>query len=184
MRTRITRLVMVGILAALVGPAPVAAKDPLDIEGRRLQAAAERAAATPGGAGRVVETLAATFAVPESTVIALRDQERLGYGEIGIALALSRTLADRDGLAAGAALEQILGRRRAGEGWGQIANGLDLRLGEVVSGVRRADRSVARLEKPERPAAEGSRNRLEKPERPHRPFRAERVERFEGRGRR
>ena len=105
----------------------------------------------------------------------------LGNGEENIALSLARaSLAKQDittpsGEQLKLALEPILAQRADGRGWGEIANAMGIRLGDVM----RADKAQT----PERMArAEkhiGKPERVERAERPERPDRAERPERPE-----
>lgn len=111
----------------------------------------------------------------------LRKSERLGNGEINIALSLAeaklgeQNVAEPTAAQLKAALEPILQMRADGKGWGVIANSLGFRLGDLmradqarqerIARSERADRHFGRPEKPERP---------ERPERPEKPERADR----------
>jgi len=111
---------------------------------------------------------------------------KMGYGNVNIALSLAeKSLADQGILKPTAAqLESaligtsakpgILALRADGKGWGQIANSMGFRLGELMRSPKAGERVAAR---PERPA------KLEKPERPERPERAVKPERPERPGR-
>jgi len=98
-------------------------------------------------------------------------------------------------------LQGVLALRAEGMGWGEIARSLDLRLGEVVSGIRSArgrgqlgegpanadvagprGNALGLVNRPERAEQPGRPDRPERPEaasRPERPVRPERVERPE-----
>lgn len=97
--------------------------------------------------------------------------QKMGYGNIDNALALAE--ASLKGInnptpqQLKSALMGVLDMRAEGMGWGQIANSLGLRLGEVKRAERAPER-VARATKPERP------ERLQRPERPERPAKPER----------
>ena len=111
----------------------------------------------------------------------LRTNEKLGNGEVNIALSLAeaklaeQNVAEPTAAQLEAALEPILQMRADGKGWGAIANSLGFRLGDVmradqarqerIARSERADRHFGRPEKPERP---------ERPERPEKPERADR----------
>jgi hypothetical protein len=86
---------------------------------------------------------------------------KMGYGNIDHALALAEASLQKQGITnpTPAELETAL----MGQGWGQIAQSLGFKLGEV----KRAERAdhVANVERPGRP---------EKPERPQRPDKPER----------
>jgi hypothetical protein len=106
----------------------------------------------------------------------------MGNGNVNIALALTeaslKDTAQPTARQFQAALDGVLQRRADGAGWGEIAQALGFKLGEVVRSERaqpearaaRADSS--RPDRPERAA------RAERPERPARP---ERLERANGR---
>jgi hypothetical protein len=141
---------------------------------RRLDDDAARAARTPDGQRRLDERLAKQFNVDPSVVTGLRDRH-FSYGQATIALALSQQLMKQDKtLSQQAALDKIVADRQAGKGWGVIARDLKLKLGDVVSDVKKADKTaehvaagksdkvdqnVAKVDKPEKPA---------KPEKPGR----------------
>jgi len=100
---------------------------------------------------------------------------KLGYGEVNIALSLASAGLHTKGIDNPTApqlksgVESVLSQRAAGKGWGQIAQSMGFKLGEVMRNPK-ADRPerVARHEKPERPVKA---ERPEKPERPERPGR-------------
>ena len=108
---------------------------------------------------------------------------KLGNGEINIALSLTQADMTKNKLGFEAALEDVLKQRASGEGWGKIANGMGVRLGDLVRSDRARGRDdIARnerndtrrdahLNRPERM------ERAEKPERPERPDRPEKPER-------
>ena len=112
---------------------------------------------------------------------------KMGNGNIDIALSLAQQKLRQQGitnptseqlkaaLMGDATNPGILQQRADGRGWGQIANSMGIKLGDVMrsdkaakpEGVARNDR----LEKPARP------ERIEKPARPDRPEKPERPER-------
>lgn len=110
---------------------------------------------------------------------------KLGNGEINIALSLAKAdMAKRD-LTLEAALEDVLKQRASGEGWGKIANGMGVRLGDLVRSDRARGRDdIARNERheierhpPERVERPDKPERAERPERPERPEKPERANR-------
>jgi hypothetical protein len=172
--------------ASLAFPVAAFSEDAGDLNGesRRI----DRAAANASGsevAARIAADFPGTFGTPQETreIIAdLRggdlqgkDQGALGYGEIYLSLALAQELASASGMQAADALNEVLGRRIEGKGWGAIAKEFDLNLGRVVSRARSGNErlSVAFA----RPA------KLERAERPVKPERAQRPERPERGGR-
>jgi hypothetical protein len=190
-RQALTRWFVAALLTAGVGlllPIAVLADDvkdyqkherQLDADAKQIDADASRAASTPDGQRRVTERIAKQFNVQPSVVTDLRSR-KLGFGGATIALALSQELMKRDSsLSQQAALDSILAQREAGKGWGVIAQGLDLKLGHVVSEVKKAEKATehiagkpekvekntAKVEKPEKMP------RVEKPAKPERPGR-------------
>lgn len=136
----------------------------------RVAAAADR----PAVAERIAADFPGTFGTPAETRDIVADlREGLGYGEVYISLALAQELVRTGGMQPEDALNEVLGRRIEGKGWGRIAQDLGLNLGQVVSTARSGNqrlaaafsRPVERAARPERPA---------KPERPQRPERPER----------
>ena len=115
--------------------------------------------------------------------------EKMGYGNIDNALALAEASLAKQGItnptpaqleaalvggnvttrSGTVTLEGILKARAAGQGWGQIANSMDIKLGDV----KRSDKAPERVSKVDRP------NRPEKPEKPQRPDKPERPEKPE-----
>ena len=147
----------------------------------RLDDDAARAARTPDGQRRLDERLAKQFNVDPSVVSGLRDRH-FSYGQATIALALSQQLMKQDKtLSQQAALDKIVAERQAGKGWGAIAHSLDLKLGRVISDVKKADtaaihiagkpdkvdQNVAKVDKPDKP------EKVEKPDKPEKPAKPE-----------
>jgi hypothetical protein len=133
---------------------------------KRLDDDAARAARTPDGQSRLDERLAKQFKVDPSVVTGLRDRH-FSHGQATIALALSQQLMKKDTtLTQQQALDKIVAERQAGKGWGVIAHDMKLKLGDVVSDVKKADKAadrvaagkpdkvdhVAKVDKPEKPA--------------------------------
>jgi hypothetical protein len=114
----------------------------------------------------------------------------MGNGNVNIALSLARASLAEEGITdptprqLEAAVMDVLELRADGKGWGQIAQSMGFKLGDVMRSERaqaavrtermaRAERAErpGRIEKPERPV------RIEKPERPERPEQAGRPAR-------
>ncbi|HSU64209.1 MAG TPA: hypothetical protein VLJ12_10125 [Burkholderiales bacterium] len=91
---------------------------------------------------------------------------KMGFGNVNIALSLAEASLKQQGITnptsaqLQGALVGVLQQRADGKGWGQIANSMGFKLGEVVR-PERPEKPV-RPDKPERP------DRPEKPERPGR----------------
>src|SRR2546426_8364888 len=176
---------MVGV--ALASPVAAPADDvkdnqkherQLQADARQLDADAARASSTPDGQRRVTERIAKEFKVQTSVVTDLRNRVG-GYGQATIALALSQELMKQDKtLSQQAALDHIVALRQEGKGWDVIAHELGVKLGHVVSDVKRAEKAtdrvagkpdkadkVAKAEKPEKM------EKMEKPAKPEKPSR-------------
>ena len=111
---------------------------------------------------------------------------KMGYGNVDNALALAEASLAKQGItnptpaqleaalvggnittrSGTVALEGVLKARAAGQGWGQIAKSMDIKLGDV----KRSDKAPERVAKTERP------HKPEKPEKPQRPEKPERPE--------
>src|SRR5205809_1740557 len=184
-------LLMAGVALALPMSAPADdVKDnqkherQLQADARQLDADATRASNTPDGQRRVTERIAKEFKVQPSVVTDLHSRMG-GYGQATIALALSQELMKQDKtLSQQAALDHIVALRQEGKGWGVIAHGLGVKLGYVVSDVKRAEKAtdrvagkpdkadkVAKAEKPEKPEKPEKMEKMEKPAKPEKPGR-------------
>ena len=145
----------------------------LGVEAKELDAKAGKAG-TPEGQRRVTDAIAKDFKVDPSVVTDLRNR-KMGFGEITIALALSQELMKQDKtMSQQQALDTILAKRVAGEGWGKIAHDLHLKLGHVRSKVEKAEKQVARLERSEKAEKPEKMEKVEKMEKPEKPAKVER----------
>jgi len=103
--------------------------------------------------------------------------QKMGNGNVNIALALTEAKLKEQGITnptseqLKSTLSEILQQRASGKGWGQIANGMGFKLGDVMR-AEKADKVAhdrqARAERAERP------NRPERPEKPDKPEKPER----------
>ena len=97
---------------------------------------------------------------------------KMGYGNVDNALALAEASLAKQRITnptpaqLEASLMDVLKARAGGQGWGQIANSMDIKLGDV----KRSDKAPERVSKVERP------NKPEKPEKPQRPDKPEKPE--------
>ena len=114
------------------------------VEQRKVDSDTRATAATPDGGKRIAEAIAKQMDVTDKLVTDLRGR-KLGYGEITVALAVSRQLMKRDKLTQQQALDRVLGPRRSGQGWGAIARDLNVKLDDVLSDVRKTDKRLAKL---------------------------------------
>ena len=158
----------------------------LQADAKQLDADAARASSTPDGQRRVTERIAKEFKVQTSVVTDLRNRIG-GYGQATIALALSQELMKKDKtLSQSAALAQVVALRQERKGWGVIAKELGVKLGHVVSEVKKAAKAtdhfagkpdkadkdkVAKAEKPEKPEKIEKLEKMEKPAKPEKPGR-------------
>src|SRR3989441_9696626 len=173
-----------GAVALFVTTATAQSSGPLDpseqkhaerlgAEAKELDARAGKAG-TPEGQRRVTDAIAKDFKVDPSVVTDLRNR-KMGFGEITIALALSQELMKQDKtMSQQPALDTILAKRTAGEGWGKIAHDLHLKLGHVRSKVEKAEKQVARLERSEKAERPEKMEKVEKMEKPEKPAKVER----------
>jgi hypothetical protein len=104
---------------------------------------------------------------------------KMGNGNINIALALTEaSLKDTAKPTAQqfqTALNGVLEQRASGRGWGEIANSLGFKLGEVVRSERAQPEARAARADSGRPDRADRAARAERPERPARPERPERA---------
>jgi hypothetical protein len=102
---------------------------------------------------------------------------KMGNGNVDNALALAEADLKQQGITnptsaqLKTSLDGILQQRADGKGWGQIANSMGIKLGDVKRSDKAQpsqDRTAARGDKPQRA------EKVERPERPDKPERAER----------
>ncbi len=103
---------------------------------------------------------------------------KMGFGNVNIALSLAEASLKQQGITSPtpqqlqSSLTGILDQRASAKGWGQIANSMGLKLGEVVRSEKAGQAGSeqraenARAERPERPLRPERPERPEKPERP------------------
>jgi len=134
--------VFLAVLLALSATGAAGAGPPEIMEMERDSATVDQAASSPEGQKRVVAALVADFGVPEARISALRNQ-RLGYGEITVTLALAGTLP-------GGLTEANIAKvttLRAGPpvmGWGEVAKQTGAQLGPVVSSVKKTSKDCVK----------------------------------------
>jgi len=142
--------------------------DRLQADVKQLDADGAAMAAAPEGRRRVTERIAKQFKVSESVVEGLRNR-KMGYGEVTATLALAEALMKRDkSLTQAKAIDSVLARRAAGQGWGQIAHTLDLKMGSIMSEVKKADKQmdvpkIDKVAKADKPDKTDKPQRAEKP---------------------
>lgn len=101
-------------------------------------------AATNPGTKRLTDKLATEYKVPAADIDKMR-ADKLGWGEIGNALAISQK--------AGVPLDQVLAARKSGLGWGEIAQKYGFKLGEVAGKAKSVEREGRKADRDDHPAA-------------------------------
>jgi hypothetical protein len=181
MKNNKIRLFLTGLFLCAAMPALAQDKKPADE--KKLDSAAvqlDKDAAKPYGEKLVTEKIKTEFKVDDARVQGLRDQ-KLGYGEISIALSLAKEL---PGGITDANVQKVMAMRQGPPvmGWGRIARDLKVKMGPVVSGVKKMSAEVrkheakdAKLEKKD--AEKNEKN--EKMEKHERNEKAEKIEKAE-----
>jgi hypothetical protein len=95
------------------------------------------------GDSKLAERLAVEFGMSADALMAQKQALGASWGELMIAHTLEAN--SKTDLT----VEQIYEMKKEGNGWGQIAHGLDLSLGEVVSAMRAESRVALGLAKPD-----------------------------------
>jgi len=128
----------------------------------------DKDAAMPACQEAFQERIKTDFGVDEATVQGLRDK-KMGYGEITITLGLARQL---PGGVTEANIQKIAALRQGPPvmGWGRISRDLGLKLGPVISKVRKISAEVRKQQKAAK-MGKGKGGKAEKPERPGKPDR-------------
>ncbi len=95
------------------------------------------------GDATVASRLAAEFGLTTEAILAEHGSLGASWGELMIAHTLSANSTEP------ITVRQLIEMHADGMGWGQIAGGLDMSLGEMVSAVRAEGRVAAGLDKPD-----------------------------------
>ncbi|MFA6091974.1 MAG: hypothetical protein WCU88_05060 [Elusimicrobiota bacterium] len=170
--------------ASSVAAAEGSSKDEQKLE--QTSSDLDKNAAQPEGQKAVESRLKSEFKVDDARIQGLRDQ-KMGYGEISIALALAQKM---PGGITDANVKTIMSMRQGPPvmGWGQIAKKQGVHLGRVISQVKHVDAAARRHERAEGKKQErqegkaekaGRKEKSERTERVGRPEKAERPERAE-----
>jgi hypothetical protein len=128
-----------------LSPAQKKISEELWVEQRKVDSDTRALAATAEGRKRIAVAIAKQMDVSDKLVSDLRGR-KLGYGELTVALGLSRQLMKRDKLTQQQALDRVLNPRRAGQGWGAIARDLGLKLDDTLSDVKKTEQRLAKLD--------------------------------------
>jgi len=145
MKSKKLQLMFAGIfLCAAVIPAFAQKNSRQERELETSSRELDKSAALPSGQQRVTDKINGHFDVDETGVAGLR-LKHLGYGEIAIVLGLAqnmpRGIRDEN-------LYRIVALRQGPPvmGWGNVAKELGLKLGPVISGVRKIGSGVRKQE--------------------------------------
>ncbi len=117
-------------------------------EGKAIEAKLEvstksvDASATKEGDQKVADRLAQEFGVTSETLMQEKSQFNVGWGQLTVAHTLMGNATTP------VTLQQLFDMRTSGMGWGQIAHGMGLKLGEVVSAVQSEGRVATGRSKP------------------------------------
>lgn len=177
------------ILASLIFTAAVAfAASPIVFASTDVEVTIEQEvieineeASAPDGEAVVIDKIEKEFNVDESVITGLRGQ-KLGYGEISIALSLAERL---PGGITAENIDRIISMRQGPpvEGWGNIARSLDLSLkpaaGHLEKVSSEAKKELVRHDKATKLEKAGKPERVEKTQRPERVEKTERTEKVE-----
>lgn len=170
MKTSKMRLLLAGLF--LCAAIPVFAQEKSADEKKVEKAGMEldSEAGKPESGGMVTDKLKAEFGVDDARIQGLRDQ-KLGYGEVSITLSLAQGM---PGGITDANVQKVMALRQGPPvmGWGKVAKELGLKLGPVVSKVKKVS-AEARKHKAEQMRKE-KREKSGKPERPEKPGKMER----------
>lgn len=181
MKNKTIRLLLAGLFLCAAMPALAQEKTADEKKLENASVALDKNAGQPEGEKTVVDKLKTEFKVDDTRVQSLRDQN-LGYGEVSIVLTLARGLPD--GIT-DANVQKVMALRQGPPvmGWGNVAKELGLKLGPVISKVKKmaaearkqAAAQKAKLDK--KNAEKGEKGeKVEKPEKPGRPEKTERPE--------
>lgn len=159
------------LFAALALPLTGLAQQPAD----RLVETYGQFAGSEANAKALVTGLREKSDIVLSPTVTIRPPtEKMGFGNIDIALALTQASLRQQDIAKPTpeqlqtSLLGVLDMRAGGMGWGEIAHALGFRLGELMRAERAERTQRVAFERPERPARPERVNRPDKPDRPQR----------------
>lgn len=110
---------------------PQTSGDSKDLQQLQIQAVRfDDEARQSQGNQAVFESMSKRLNIPVETLQSEKQSTGFGFGQVFIANALAQ--------ASGQNFDQIAGEFKAGKGWGKIAKENNLKLGKVVSGLKRA----------------------------------------------
>ncbi len=98
----------------------------------------DNSASQSSGSQVVFESLSKQLNVPVATLQQEQQNTKFGFGQLFIANSLAQ--------ATGKTFDQVAQEFNSGKGWGQIANENNVRLGQVVSNLKRANQELRHTE--------------------------------------
>ena len=152
MKNKELRLMLAGLFLCAAMPALAQEKS---ADEKKLDSAAvevDKDAGQPAGEKAVAERIKGDFKVDDARVQGLRDQ-KLGYGEISIALSLAEGL---PGGITDANMEKVMALRQGPPvtGWGNVAKQLGLKLGPATAKAKKVSAEARKKIKAEKIKAE------------------------------
>ncbi len=136
------RKLLIGSLSAVFLTSMVYAEkgdDSKEVEKLQKEAAQlDKSASQSSGNQVVLESLSKQLNVPVATLQAERQSSKFGFGQLFIANSLAQ--------ATGKSFDQVAQEFNSGKGWGQIANENNVKLGQVVSNLKRANHDLRRTD--------------------------------------
>ncbi len=182
MKNHMFKGMIFALAVTLLSSPPVIGVEESDLDETQVKAAENQmdrdGAAAPDRAK--VDSIAKQFNVQPSVVQDLRSTGK-GWGAVTIELSMAQHLSKTDPktyptLSDG--LKKVEGLRDQGQGWGRISKDLGFKLGPVISGTERADRSF-RSEREGTPEKSERFSQSERPMRPERPEHSGRPDRMD-----
>ncbi len=111
--------------------------------------------ATKIGNQKTFETLSKQLGVPVDVLTKQQQSTKFGFGQLFIANALANSIKASDATTK-VTFESLAAEFQAGKGWGQIAKENNLKLGSVVSQIKRSNKMLERERKNETGGADAS----------------------------
>jgi len=170
MKSNKTRLLIAGLFLCAAMPVLAREESPEETKLEKASIEMDKDAVKPEGGGLAVDKLKAEFGVDAARIQGLRDK-KLGYGEVSITLSLAQAM---PGGITDENMQQVLALRQGPPvmGWGKVAKELGLKLGPVISKVKRVSAEARKQAAMLKNGEKGGKR--EKPERPDKPGSVER----------
>ncbi len=141
-----------GLVIFLAGAAGASSESKEEKELNKQAKKIDEDARTPEGRERVIRAFSEQLGVSGETLRRQREQTRMGFGQLFIANALAQST--------GKSFDEIAAEFRSGKGFGKIANESGVKLGPIVSDLKRAGEAVERSKRDEARARAKRRERI------------------------